>query len=71
MKREKAARSGALCCLFRRHRPARRDIKGLREVGDDAERSRLWRLALAAYPPYAEYQERTARWIPVCCRAVS
>ena len=43
----------------------------LREVGDEAERSRLWRLALAAYPPYAEYQERTARWIPVCCRAVS
>ena len=37
----------------------------VREVEDEAERSRLWKLAIAAYPPYAEYQERTARWIPV------
>jgi F420H(2)-dependent quinone reductase len=37
----------------------------LGEVGDEAERSRLWKLAIAAYPPYAEYQERTARRIPV------
>ena len=35
-----------------------------REVEDENERSRLWKLAIAAYPPYAEYQERTARWIP-------
>jgi F420H(2)-dependent quinone reductase len=37
----------------------------VREVKDEAERARLWKLALAAYPPYAEYQERTARRIPV------
>jgi deazaflavin-dependent oxidoreductase (nitroreductase family) len=36
-----------------------------REVKDEDERSRLWKLAIAAYPPYAEYQERTARRIPV------
>src|ERR1700752_725460 len=36
-----------------------------REVKDAAERSRLWQLAVAAFPPYAEYQERTARQIPV------
>jgi deazaflavin-dependent oxidoreductase (nitroreductase family) len=35
------------------------------EVKDEAERSRLWQLAIAAYPPYAEYQEHTARRIPV------
>ena len=37
----------------------------VREVEDAAERSRLWQLAVAAFPPYAEYQERTARRIPV------
>ena len=37
----------------------------VREVRDAAERSRLWQLAVAAYPPYAEYQARTTRQIPV------
>ena len=37
----------------------------VREVKDKAERDRLWTLAVAAYPPYAEYQVRTARQIPV------
>jgi deazaflavin-dependent oxidoreductase (nitroreductase family) len=37
----------------------------VREVKDEAERKRLWDLAVAAYPPYAEYQERTTRRIPV------
>jgi F420H(2)-dependent quinone reductase len=37
----------------------------VREVEDQAERKRLWELAVAAYPPYAEYQERTTRRIPV------
>jgi deazaflavin-dependent oxidoreductase (nitroreductase family) len=37
----------------------------VREVEDEAERSRLWKLAVAAFAPYAEYQERTARRIPV------
>ena len=37
----------------------------VREVEDDGERSMLWTLAVEAYPPYAEYQERTTRKIPV------
>jgi deazaflavin-dependent oxidoreductase (nitroreductase family) len=37
----------------------------VREVTDEADRSRLWALAVAAYPPYAEYQAKTARKIPV------
>jgi F420H(2)-dependent quinone reductase len=37
----------------------------VREVKDEAERARLWQLAVAAFPPYAEYQQRTARRIPV------
>ena len=36
-----------------------------REVTDDAERARLWREAVAAYPPYEDYQKRTTRKIPV------
>lgn len=37
----------------------------VREVNNEAERARLWALAVAAYPPYAEYQARTTRQIPV------
>ena len=37
----------------------------VREVEREAERKRLWELAVAAYPPYAEYQERTTRRIPI------
>jgi F420H(2)-dependent quinone reductase len=37
----------------------------VREVKDEAERSRLWQLSVAAFPPYAEYQTRTERRIPV------
>ena len=36
-----------------------------REVMDAAERARLWAIAVQAYPPYEEYQERTTRRIPV------
>jgi deazaflavin-dependent oxidoreductase (nitroreductase family) len=36
----------------------------LREVSG-AERDEWWKRAIAAYPPYAEYQERTERTIPV------
>jgi deazaflavin-dependent oxidoreductase (nitroreductase family) len=36
-----------------------------REVTDATERARLWALAVAAYPPYADYQKKTARLIPV------
>ena len=37
----------------------------VREVVDEGERERLWELSVAAFPPYAEYQERTTRKIPV------
>jgi F420H(2)-dependent quinone reductase len=37
----------------------------VREVSDEAERARLWKLAVAAYPPYDEYQAKTTRRIPV------
>ena len=37
----------------------------VREVTDANERDRLWKIAVAAYPPYAEYQTKTARQIPV------
>lgn len=36
----------------------------VREVQGD-ERARLWDLGVAAYPPYAEYQTKTDRVIPV------
>src|SRR6185369_1014673 len=41
------------------------------EVEDEAERFRLWKLAVAAYPPYADYQQRTSRRIPVFVAAPS
>ncbi len=37
----------------------------VREVQDPAERERLWALSVAAFPPYADYQTRTTRVIPV------
>ncbi len=37
----------------------------VREVDDETERARLWKLAVAASPPYAEYQAKTTRRIPV------
>jgi deazaflavin-dependent oxidoreductase (nitroreductase family) len=37
----------------------------VREVEDAAERARLWDLSVVAYPPYAEYQTRTTRLIPI------
>ena len=37
----------------------------VREVVDAGERQRLWNLAVEAYPPYQDYQERTDRVIPV------
>jgi deazaflavin-dependent oxidoreductase (nitroreductase family) len=32
---------------------------------EGSEREHWWRLAVDAFPPYAEYQEKTARQIPV------
>jgi deazaflavin-dependent oxidoreductase (nitroreductase family) len=37
----------------------------VREVNDGPERARLWDIAVEAFPPYEEYQERTSRKIPV------
>jgi F420H(2)-dependent quinone reductase len=37
----------------------------VREVKDEAERARLWAAAVAAFPPYAEYQKKTPRKIPL------
>ena len=43
------------------------DVRAMRvrEVKDAAERSRLWAIAVQAYPPYEDYQKRTSREIPV------
>ena len=37
----------------------------VREVDDADEKRRLWKLAVEAYPPYQDYQEKTDRAIPV------
>ena len=37
----------------------------VREVEEPVERKRLWDIAVKAYPPYGEYQEKTDRVIPV------
>ncbi|MCG6494431.1 nitroreductase family deazaflavin-dependent oxidoreductase [Kitasatospora sp. A2-31] len=43
--------------------PERRSMTARELTGD--ERARWWRRAVAAYPPYAEYQEKADRVIPV------
>jgi len=37
----------------------------IHEVTDSDKRARLWQAAVKAYPPYAEYQKRTTRQIPL------
>ncbi len=37
----------------------------VREVADATERARLWKLAVAAFPPYEDYQAKTTRQIPI------
>ena len=37
----------------------------VREVVDSAERARLWAIAVKAFPPYQEYQNKTDRLIPI------
>ena len=37
----------------------------VREVMGSLEKQRLWAIAVAAYPPYQEYQDKTGRKIPV------
>ena len=36
-----------------------------KEINDTKERARLWKLAVEAFSPYQEYQEKTERTIPV------
>jgi deazaflavin-dependent oxidoreductase (nitroreductase family) len=35
------------------------------EVADPDERARLWDIAVQAFPPYADYQQKTSRQIPM------
>jgi F420H(2)-dependent quinone reductase len=37
----------------------------VREVTEEKERARLWKVAVAAFPPYEEYQAKTPRQIPL------
>ena len=37
----------------------------VREVDEGEERTRLWDIAVEAFPPYAEYQAKTSRLIPL------
>ncbi len=43
--------------------PRKQDMIARVVSGD--ERAQWWKRAVAAYPPYAEYQEKTSREIPV------
>ncbi|GAA2784997.1 nitroreductase family deazaflavin-dependent oxidoreductase [Streptomyces rameus] len=43
--------------------PVKRDMRAREITG--AEKAEWWERAVAAYPPYAEYQEKTSREIPV------
>jgi deazaflavin-dependent oxidoreductase (nitroreductase family) len=45
----------------------KRDVFAMRvrEVVDSDERERLWNIAVEAYPPYQEYQDKTDRVIPI------
>ncbi|NNN32654.1 nitroreductase family deazaflavin-dependent oxidoreductase [Streptomyces sp. S3(2020)] len=43
--------------------PAKRDMTAREVTG--AEKAEWWERAVAAYPPYADYQEKTDREIPV------
>ena len=37
----------------------------VREIKDGEERDRIWAAAVEAFPPYADYKEKTPRTIPV------
>ena len=37
----------------------------VREVAESPERQRLWEIAVEAYPPFQDYQDKTERVIPV------
>ncbi|WP_433454703.1 nitroreductase family deazaflavin-dependent oxidoreductase [Streptomyces sp. CA-142005] len=43
--------------------PVKQDMRAREVTGE--EKARWWERAVAAYPPYADYQEKTSREIPV------
>ena len=43
--------------------PAKQDMVAREVTGD--EKARWWEIAVRAYPPYADYQKKTTREIPV------
>ncbi|ARP68785.1 DUF385 domain-containing protein [Streptomyces pluripotens] len=43
--------------------PVKRDMRAREVTG--AEKAEWWRRAVAAYPPYADYQRKTSREIPI------
>jgi deazaflavin-dependent oxidoreductase (nitroreductase family) len=43
--------------------PVKQDMTAREITGD--ERAQWWEVAVAAYPPYAEYQQKTSRQIPL------
>ncbi|MFJ3660139.1 nitroreductase family deazaflavin-dependent oxidoreductase [Streptomyces sp. NPDC090119] len=43
--------------------PVKREMRAREVTGD--EKAKWWERAVAAYPPYAEYQEKTDREIPL------
>jgi proline iminopeptidase len=42
-----------------------RHLKARARIAAGAERARLWEQALGFWPPYADYQQKTEREIPV------
>ena len=43
----------------------------VREVEDSFEKQTLWDIAVEAYPPYQDYQEKTDRTIPVFVASIT
>jgi hypothetical protein len=56
-------RSTLIIALQVQDGPRKQDMIA-REISGD-ERAEWWKRAVAAYPPYAEYQEKITREIPV------
>jgi hypothetical protein len=48
-----------------RGKPGSRYQVRVREVVDPVEKQRVWNIAVKAYPPYQDYQEKTDRVIPL------
>jgi F420H(2)-dependent quinone reductase len=50
-------------CVELQDGPVKQDMRARELTGD--ERAQWWERAVAAFPPYADYQEKTEREIPV------